>query len=74
MSFVCVVANLISICVSFMSNQCGRSVEDVTIHGSTHIPQYSLNTVEMSVMWTLHELAKEADQIAEVGSGDAEVH
>ena len=37
------------------------------------VPLTYLSKVMISVMWSLHELAKEADWVAEIGSSNGEV-
>ena len=47
-----------------------RLVDDAVIHRGTDIPEYPLSAIEVKIPWLLHELAKEADRVAEVGSRD----
>ena len=50
-----------------------RLVHDGVIHRSTDIPYYPLSAIKMEVAWILHELAKEADRVTEIGSRNGEI-
>ena len=48
-------------------------VENAAVHCAAHVSKYSLSAIQVNIPRCLHELAKETDRIAEIGSSDREV-